>query len=391
MKSMIINFKFKINLYDTIKFFFFFSFIYFNVIDFFNDSFLIKPYYEMIKLDEYFRICNKNILIEKKIFKKVNDPKISIITPIFNKGITLPRYLKSIQNQPFNDLEIIFIDDFSTDNTLNIINELKKDDERIILIKNKKKKGTLISRNIGALKSKSEFLLFVDPDDLISENILNYTYKLAKRFDYDLIRFNIYMGHFDLNLPEIVTVLKNEPLYKPHVFLNLFYGFGRLLQLDYFITNKLIKKKIFIKAINSINEYFLKQFMIDCEDGLINFMLYKYCDSLYFTRRLGYYYVVTKESITHQSGDFKKRLKSNFLYFKFIFKSTKNNNIEKNIANYIFSEIFSRHKDDIIKLFKNLSSEFNFYVKTINLYLQNDFIPLNSKLILKKLKRIINL
>ena len=194
----------------------------------------------MIKLDEYFRICNKNILIEKKIFKKVKDPKVSIITPIFNKGITLPRYLKSIQNQPFNDLEIIFIDDLSTDNTLEIINELKKDDERIILIKNKKRRGTLMSRNIGVLKSQSEFLLFVDPDDLISEDILNYSYNLAKRFDYDLIRFNIYMGHFDLNLPEIVAVLKTEPLYKPNIFLYLFYGFGRLLQLDYYITNKLI-------------------------------------------------------------------------------------------------------------------------------------------------------
>ena len=272
---------------------------------------------------------------------------------------------------------------------MEIIKELQKEDERIILIKNKQRRGTLISRNIGALKSKSEFLLFVDPDDLISKNILNYTYNLAKRFDYDLIRFNIYMGKYKLNLPEIVNYLNSDPLNKPNIHLYLFYGFGHLLQLDYYITNKLIKKKIFIKALNSINEYYLKQFMIDCEDGLVNFMLYKSCDSLYFTRKLGYYYVKSKESITHKSGGFQKRLKSNFLYFKFIFQATKNNNIEKNIANYIFSEIYIHHPDIIIKLLKRLSSDLKFYLETINLYLRNDFIPLNSKIILEKMKNSI--
>ena len=75
--------------------------------------------------------------------------------------------------------------------------------------------------------------------------------------------------------------------------------------------------------------------MIDCEDGLINFMLYKLCNSLFFTRKIGYYYIKTESSITNDSG-FKKRLKSNFLYLKFIFESKKNNNIEKTIAYFIF-------------------------------------------------------
>ena len=69
--------------------------------------------------------------------------------------------------------------------------------------------------------------------------------------------------------------------------------------------------------------------MIDCEDGLVNFMLHKLSESLYFTRKIGYYYIISKESIAHASADFKKRLKSNFLYFRYIIQSTKNNNIEK--------------------------------------------------------------
>ena len=57
--------------------------------------------------------------------------------------------MRSIQNQFFEDIEIIFIDDFSEDNSATIIEKYQKYDERIILIKNKKNKGTLISRNIA--------------------------------------------------------------------------------------------------------------------------------------------------------------------------------------------------------------------------------------------------
>ena len=73
-----------------------------------------------------------------------------------------------------------------------------------------------------------------------------------------------------------------------------------MIQLNDYITNKLI------------NEFYLNQFMIDCEDGLINFMLYKLCNSLFFTRKIGYYYIKTESSITNDSG-FKKRLTIFFL------------------------------------------------------------------------------
>ena len=373
---------------DSLKFLFFFAFIYFTFLDFFKDYLIIKPYYEMIKFEEYFRLCNKRTLINNKKFKKNPEPKISIITPIYNKKKTIHRYLNSIQNQPFNDLEIVLIDDLSEDNSLNIIESLTKEDERIILIKNKQRRGTLISRKIGSYISKGEFIIFVDPDDLISENILKYSYSLAKKFNFEIIRFNLYMGNYDLNLADIVKEIDNTLLRKPNIYLYLFYGFGRLLQLDYYITNKLINKKLFIKALNSINNFYLNQFMIDCEDGLINFMLYKLCNSLFFTRKIGYYYVKSENSITNDSG-FKKRLKSNFLYFKFIFESTKNNNIEKTIANYIFYEIYIRHSNSIIKLLKRIHNEKYFYLKTIKLFKRNDFIPLSTKLILENLRRTI--
>ena len=83
-------------------------------------------------------------------------PKISIISPIYNRGKYILRFLRSIQNQYFDNIEIIFVDDFSSDNSVELIKNYQFEDERIILIEHNKNKGTLISRNDGALISKGE-------------------------------------------------------------------------------------------------------------------------------------------------------------------------------------------------------------------------------------------
>ena len=161
-------------------------------------------------------------------------------------------------------------------------------------------------------------------------------------------------------------------------------------ELDYYITNKLIKKELFIKSLNLIDKYYLNNFMIDCEDGLINFVLYRLAYSYYFISKIGYIYIFNEESITKATKwNFKKRLKSNYLYLKFIFQNTKNNIIEKNIANYIFLEIYSQHKDDFIELFKEID-DIKFYKGIIDLYLNCKYISPQTKEILNIINFKIN-
>lgn len=336
-------------------------------------------------IENYYKICNNGILLNNKNFTRYFSPKISIITPIHNKEKYILRYLRSIQNQNFDDIEIILIDDFSTDNTLNIIEQFKKEDERILLIKHNKNKGTLISRNEGVLKSKGKYLIFLDPDDIISNNILLFCYNNAEKYDYDIIRFNMYKGDGNIALDFLKTNHFEQIIYQPKLFHYLFYGLGRLQQIDFFITNKFIKRTIFIKALNIINKYYLNQFMIDCEDGLINFMLYRIANSFFFSRKIGYYYIKNEESITNENAsNIQKRLKNNFLYLKFIFQHTKNNMIEKNISNFMFLDIYSLHKEFFINLYKE-TIDFNFYNEIINLYLNCEFISLNIKEILNNI------
>ena len=373
-----------INLYLILEVFFLFLLIYRN--NNYSDIDLEKEKkYATQRLDILYELCNNGILLNKKNFKKSINPKISIITPIYNKEKYIFRYLRSIQNQIFEDIEIILIDDCSTDFSIELIEKLKKNDERILLMKNKKNKGTLQSRNEGVLKSKGKYLFFLDPDDIISFNILNLCYSLTEKYNYDIIRFNIYEGNNKINLDFIVNKIINKAIFQPQLSFFLFYGLGKLEELDYYITNKLIKKELFIKTLNAIDKYYLNNYMIDCEDGLINFILYRIADSYYFIKDLGYYYIINKESITMANKfNFKKRLKSNFLYLKFIFQNTKNNIIEKNIANYIFLEIYSIHKNELINLFKEIN-EIEFYKGVINLYLQSRFISAQIKEILNNI------
>ena len=60
-------------------------------------------------------------------------------------------------------------------------------------MKNKKNKGTLISRNEGILKSKGDFIIIPDIDDILSKDILNQCFNLATQYNYDMIRFNMYL------------------------------------------------------------------------------------------------------------------------------------------------------------------------------------------------------
>ena len=137
-------------------------------------------------------------------------------------------------------------------NSIDIIKESQNEDHRITLIQHKKKKGTLISRNQGALKSRGDYLLFVDPDDILSNGILNHTYNLAIKNDYELIRFNLYIGKSNINLKEIVNNLEEEPIYQPKLYHYLYNGVGKFEIIDYYITNKLIKRSSYIKALINI-------------------------------------------------------------------------------------------------------------------------------------------
>lgn len=116
--------------------------------------------------------------------------KISVIIPVYNVENYLRECLNSVINQTLKDIEIICIDDGSTDSSLKILQEYKKQDNRIILL-TQKNEGANIARTKGLKIAKGEYIGFVDSDDWIDLDFFECLYNEAVNKNADIARTNI--------------------------------------------------------------------------------------------------------------------------------------------------------------------------------------------------------
>ena len=115
--------------------------------------------------------------------------KVSIIIPVYNVGQYLPKCLDSIINQTLKDIEIICINDGSTDNSLSILKEYASKDDRMIII-DKENEGVSIARNEGLDIATGEYIVFVDSDDWLEINALELCYDKIIQDNSDMLVFN---------------------------------------------------------------------------------------------------------------------------------------------------------------------------------------------------------
>lgn len=117
----------------------------------------------------------------------MSNTKVSVIIPVYNCAEYIGTTLKSVINQDFKDFEIIVIDDGSTDNSLQIINETLKDSDAVYKIIHQENGGVSVARNHGIDVSSGDYLVFVDGDDYILPNHLSRLYYGIE--DFGLIQF----------------------------------------------------------------------------------------------------------------------------------------------------------------------------------------------------------
>ena len=118
----------------------------------------------------------------------MNKPDISVILPTFNRGNVVKHAINSILNQTFNSLELIIINDASTDNTKQVLDEYQKKDSRITVINNKQNYGCAQSRNIGLKYVQANAIAFMDDDDQYADNeTLKCLYNQMQHKDSDIV------------------------------------------------------------------------------------------------------------------------------------------------------------------------------------------------------------
>ena len=287
-----------------------------------------------VKFENQLNYYNNLKQKEIKVFKKIKNPKISIISPIYNRKSYIIQFIHNIQFQRFQDIEIILVDDCSIDNSKKIIKQYLAKDNRIIIINNKKRKGTFFTRNLGVLFSKGKYVVIPDPDDIISKSILSICYKYAEKYNYDIIKFDITNKYIIFNKNNLIYEIRD--LKQPELSTNLFYKNNELQRREFVIWNKLIKKEIYLLSLNSINKFYLNMYITFNEDQIMNYFLLRSAKSLYYINNIGYYYMPNSMSITRRLllGNALNFI-CKFLYMKILFEYSKNTKYEKDMSNLL--------------------------------------------------------
>ena len=117
--------------------------------------------------------------------------KVSIIMPLYNTAKYLSESIGSVLNQTLREFELICINDASTDDTLEILREFSKRDNRIKILTNETRSGAAYSRNRGIKEASGKYLSFLDGDDVFEEEMLECAYATAEEHHTDVVVFEM--------------------------------------------------------------------------------------------------------------------------------------------------------------------------------------------------------
>jgi FkbM family methyltransferase len=212
----------------------------------------------------------------------MNQGQVSIIVPVYNSKNTIERCIYSILLQQYKQIEIIVVDDNSIDGTKQIVERIRKEDDRVKVILLEKNYGTYYARQIGIDNARGEYIGFVDADDWIDCQM------------YDLMIKKINEYHADVVQCEPIHVLSNGENYIPKNYEGILEGQELQSRIDMndgkptltpFVWNKLYRRIIFDNLKFEDNYYEDMAFTIRMQHTVKS--VYVMTDTLYFYNRKG--------------------------------------------------------------------------------------------------------
>jgi len=149
----------------------------------------------------------------------MNNPKISIIVPVYNRAKYITRCLDSILNQSLRDIEILVFDDCSTDNSVEIIQQYLGTNNQLIFIQNKKNIGLGNIRNKGVELAQGKYIMFVDSDDWIASEACEILYEVAENNSLEILIGNRILTNGEEMKISTEVLNKNPTIYDGHAYL----------------------------------------------------------------------------------------------------------------------------------------------------------------------------
>jgi len=255
--------------------------------------------------------------------------KISVIVPVYNTEKYLHRCINSLVNQTLKDIEIILVNDASTDRSLEILRDYEQKYDNVIVIDSIENKRQGGARNLGIEISKGEYLAFVDSDDWICETTYEKLYTKALRDKADVVDCDYYTA-------------KENSIVKKYISNNIsdigemnINKYKRIILNDGRIVTKIIKRTIFIDNNIRYPEHLLY------EDNSIGALILMYAKQISKVSEYLYYYRVDNISTTRSFNNFNyfDRLETSRIFLS-LFKTHGFYEIYKEEVNFRFTQFF---------------------------------------------------
>ncbi len=249
---------------------------------------------------------------------------VSIVVPVYNVEKYINKCVNSLLNQTYKNIEIILVNDGSTDNSLAICLELAKKDKRIKVI-NKKNGGLSDARNKGIKSANGDYITFVDSDDWIDSDTIEIGINALLEDNSDLVIYGISNDYQDGSTKKYPPE-KREKLEKKKalIYLNSYKG------VNVSACNKIYRKSLF----DNIAFPYGKK----CEDYYIMYKIFDKCNTISILPIVKYHYYQRTNSITHSSNvnmDFLYAAEEQVDYFKI----NHNDILYAAITGYVFANI----------------------------------------------------
>ena len=242
---------------------------------------------------------------------KENKIKVSVVVPVYNSALYIEKCIQSLQVQTLKDIEIICVDDRSTDDSVKIIEKLMFEDKRISLIKNVENRRVGYCRNVGICNAKGEYVGFIDNDDYVDKDFYERLYDSARVYDADVA-----MGEI-----AVLNVATNQ------VFLERKYDFAceylmpKILEkLQEGVAWDKIYRTSFLKKNNDLR---FPENIILGEDNLFVFKVICECNKIVFTPGSKYHWCRRSSSAGLSESYRELRTESSYKVLKYVIEYMK--------------------------------------------------------------------
>ena len=315
-------------------------------------------------------------------------PKVSVIIPVYNVEKYVQQSIYSILNQSLKDIEIIIINDGSTDNSLNIIKNVVGDDIRVRIISTPNN-GLSIARNIGLCNARGEYVYFFDSDDVLENKALEECYIKSKLQNLDFLFFDAICFTDDNSVIDLSFNYERTNKYEDKVYIGINILEEQLKTKGYRSSACLsfIKRDFLLKE----NLFFYPKILH--EDELFTFLLYLKAKNVglinekYFHRRVRLNSIMTNSYSIKNVNGYLSVLQELFKYYKFNFNEVEKrlllNHIDFLVNSLYVSTYRNFSKDEFMNIRSHIKKSF-FYILNLKTQLKLFFPYFLLKIYYKK-------